>query len=1805
MARILVGKGDQVQIRYPTPSTWNTRTTVQVQIGTGIDSTDVTFGTRIPDSQPDQFNFNNQSGSLTPGGTLLNTFEKNTFYYSNAILINGIEIYVPVSISVTTSGPRNLSANTSQAAFEINNSGTWVTSAQVRNGDTIRLRIKTENWYTTTTNVTLTVSDETWGANLGLSPTTVVDTWSITTRPQRQNVPQFSFIDYIDVTADEFGSYKTLSIPVSNIDNDAVLRATSTSNVQISKDNINWSQSLTGLVLGDTVYTRIAIGSYTTKTTGSVRVYAVADETYTRGSNSYDNNTAGTYGRPDLTASERYTVVQVTGDVTDDWQVWTEVDRYPDPIALNPIYVISDGEKVFVSSENYYSRAEVTEFNKEFWYYADFNISGLGVEYPSNTYSNLEEPFSYTSTSKPQLPIDTSSVNGRNVEIQCRIAQGNGSIRKNDTGEWVQSLYVKNGDKVTVRQASSELYDQQLTTKIILDGPPDGGPTPYSNPTNGPSAGNRSFPNLEDTITIKTRLARNTPYPFKGTNVYRADPGESLLIAILLNGYDVPVDATIVSQSASAAAQISADGSNYSSSTLSDIPLTATALSLRFSASTTYGGISFVTYSIGNYTDTVYAYTVKRSWTYSTYPATDLRTSPVEYNVPDYAEYFDFVIVGGGGGNGGDDAPNSYGGRGGFGNLLRGRISLPPSFFAGNDYRIKLYPGARGIEGLNYSTNAPGGDGGWGYATGGNGGNSGLGDSSGSGGGGGGASAIAFFDGTLIALAGGGAGGGGAGNDTEVQKDIQNGNYNGYGSLQDTLDGLNLTGIDGENNDSEGGGGGGSGGGFGTAGIVPTNRLDEFGVIIQTDDLDATGGTGGGAYYDPDIVQLEITNSFSNFGAGTGVQGTIVIGIPPQDRTPNPFAFTSILGAKPNTLYETEKVEITGITGRVLVSVFESQAEIRVCDSNQQNCSAYTFTPQYVRNGQWIQVRMTTGTDYYTTYPVRIVVGDTEAYWIVETGEPPDTDPNPFDIPDKINVEPDTLIESDEVEISGINTLVDITATGGAEIAVCSAPGICGPYTVGTAQIGNNQLFKVRLRSSTEYITTVGTTVRVGDSNPESFNLTTIREPDRDPNSFVFFEITKQSLQTVVKSKNSVVIQGIDSFVTFAITRDDGLSSNATIILNGIDTGQSSIQVQLYDVIRLQYLTSDVPGERVEFTITAGDFQTSWAVTTDGSFGTNPTPFVFTPVFADSLQYGVSNELITVSGLGVGVVSIYGTNGAQFSIDGGPYTEYTVSSPGSISNTQTFRVRLLASAIEGFDVVSAITVGSYSTSFTVFANANVQDPILGQWYSSIQTIKQTSTGEAIRFSTKFEGLPIGTIMPVFQDSTENDNWGNLDGKADSRFHGWIWCNGDYVDKNDFPLLYEIIQKTYGATSADADLFRLPDFRNRKVLGTGPIDGNSASSPIVNPLYGPGKIGLNASGNIPGSQGGMWFVDKIADPGIDTTGNNNEFEQVETPATGQPAQSSDYFAIASIRTSGYEQINGSIEFNTGGSINGSVSLSETRIFEVPRHIHEMISGQPDPGRSKGYVQWGGRGGFQGQLPVQNVAGQVGPLYPVDTFRFNVWGYCTDDYQIQNNSDDVPSVNIASDGGRDNVPQFIKNLEEWDSDSGRIGLKEADNDPWWDYLEVRQPNIRSGGANFNEINEYINLNTWAGGSSSSSGGLYRFIGALDIPERSVTVQSFTPERKTHSHYISLSNPGDQSTTFSWGKDDGPGVMSSGSQFATDTISVSFDALEVGLEVLPGDFTLSATKQLVPVPEFAPQTQVPLISPYTWVKWLIKAF
>lgn len=63
-------------------------------------------------------------------------------------------------------------------------------------------------------------------------------------------------------------------------------------------------------------------------------------------------------------------------------------------------------------------------------------------------------------------------------------------------------------------------------------------------------------------------------------------------------------------------------------------------------------------------------------------------------------------------------------------------------------------------------------------------------------------------------------------------------------------------------------------------------------------------------------------------------------------------------------------------------------------------------------------------------------------------------------------------------------------------------------------------------------------------------------------------------------------------------------------------------------------------------------------------------------------------------------------------------------------------------------------------------------------------------------------LPVGTIVQ-FGSANQPD--------------GWLYCDGNYVLKADYPLLWDAIGTLWG-TAPDSDYFVLPDFRNRSPYG---------------------------------------------------------------------------------------------------------------------------------------------------------------------------------------------------------------------------------------------------------------------------------------------------------------------------------------------------------------------------------------------------
>ena len=1909
---VTVNPGDKVQVRYPTPGTWNTQVTVNVQIGTGSDPDGITFGTKIPDALPQSFSFTDQqgftgafNGTSTPGS--VNVFQRNTTYYSQVVDIASIEIPIPASISAVSNGPKNSNTNNTSAQFRIYRNGafdSWRTSisADINNGtgglqpgDKVQLRVTVPDWYVTSTLVTFNVGDETFGTNIGQPSTSFSRTWGITTRAQDQDINQYSFTDRVDqkIPADGGNTYHAYNVPISVIDGDVVLRATSTGDVQISADNTNWTQSIGAqLIQGDTLYTRIVNGpGYTTKTTGTLNVFAVGGDTYSRGGNNFENTTGGTYG------SGGYQVTQNLGTVTDNWQNWTEVDRYPDPVDAAPIftygvklglvgaappatpvtfvpgqtynvsggtgnsmvvklteagfnellindpgygYTIGDNvtitaagatvtlevleyEKILVSSDNNHNRAE-----PDVMYFADVPITGLGTEYTSGTYNDLESPYTNLGNNSPATAQNlVSQLNGQGVKMTAIIDGTAGFIRKNNTGSWVQQLTVEENDVVNLKLRADIDFDDTQTATVRLQGPPDGNPT-IGNPTGGPSS--PTFAEKTFTMTLDTRVARTIPYPFHATPVYLSDPGVEQIAEVDIRGLDEATTATITGGIGS----LSVDGVNWGTSVT--ILKTNYTLFVRQNADTGSGGLAQITYRIGTSADisngdaifdTFRVYTrqfnIIGDFITQTYFGAGF-TDYTEFTIPAFAaDDFFLALVGAGGGDGGGDLPASTGGPGGSGNLLRVRVQIPTATWPTNqfgqpDYKLRVYPADAGGDGGDYVVGTGGGTGGFGYAYGGDGGDSGPGDASGGGGGGGGASAITLTDGTLIALAGGGGGGGGAGNDAATPLSIQYGNHNGYGSVSTSTINLNLPGDDAPDRTGQGGGPGGGGGGYdGSAGTL-INTYTEGGTTIQSSDLDSTGGNGGGAYYNPTFATPLSAAAPAGQGAAPGEEGAVYIEYSQQDVTPNSFGFSTYDGATVQETVLSDIVQITGITGTVPVTVNTPgfTADVRVCSGPTANtCGSYESSAQ-IGNGEYLQVRATTGNQFFTTYTVAVTVGDTTGYWDINAGPPPDSVPNNFTIGNVDGAPINTPIESEEVTISGITVPVSVTATNGAEVSVEGAayvPGVPG------ATIENGEQFKVRITSSGDYEDDVTTQVTVGNAPPVDWTVETAAELDSQPDTYTWLFETGADLLTTYES-NTELIQGIETTADFIVEQgpgDQGANTDlARIIKNGVllAEGVTQTTVNNFDTLALQYTTSDVVGETRVFntklglaSATTGFYETLWSVITAGQFGTDPDDFAFaTAAAAGPEVYTEAAETVTISGLANGVsIGLYGTSGAQFAINGGAYNTYTVGSQANVSNGDTFTVRLLSSGIPGFTRTAFIFAGSFNTGFSVQTPAAVQDPINSQWYSSITPCKyigNTFSGDQIRINTKFDGLPVGSIMPVFQDGTESDSWGTLDGKPNSRFPSFVYCDGTYYDPAEYPLLFEVLQYEYGAKLVGSDTyFRVPDFRNRYVKGTGVVDGNSASSPGLTPTFQPSKQSGAPGNEEPGAFGGMWFVDTIGDPGLD------ELEQVVQPATGQPAQESEYFGIAQVSTSGYSDVSGLIEFFTSGKVTCPVGLDPEKIYEVPLHFHDLISGVPDPGSFKGRVVWGGNGGYGIDVKAPSADDIGSPSVFTDsssgTFSFNLWGYALEDYDLT--ADNLP----GSQGCGDEVGWWNGSTGEWGSGTnpGYEGIDEVGE---YGAVTIEQDGI--GSSEYSEINSYIDLDDQPfSGQTGAFGGTNarKFLTTVDIPRKEITVKSYNPTNKLkHNHYVSLTAIPD-GNIYGYGNNETGGTTSNDLQNFSgginSSVDLEFSALDIGIQVLPGTFTLQQTKQLIPVPEFSPQDTVPMVTPYVWTKWVIKAY
>ncbi|MBU1667430.1 tandem-95 repeat protein [bacterium] len=351
-----------------------------------------------------------------------------------------------------------------------------------------------------------------------------------------------------------------------------------------------------------------------------------------------------------------------------------------------------------------------------------------------------------------------------------------------------------------------------------------------------------------------------------------------------------------------------------------------------------------------------------------------------------------------------------------------------------------------------------------------------------------------------------------------------------------------------------------------TSSIVTVTGINvEVPISIQ----DGFYSINGGAYTDVDGVvngddnitvqhnsALDYATQTRTFVTIGGVQGRFMSVTEPKDVRPDKFEFTRKNDVNTSTLVESNVVTITGINAPATVSV-TAGAEFKIGNGVWQSADAN------ISNGFALQVRHTSSSDFKTKTTTFVTVGKRVKAFVSKTkADDADRIPDSFTFETKIEQNLSTEVESNEINVSGINRDdVSIKVSEGGEYSING-----GTYTDANGTVSPADTIKVRhTTSSTEFRDRQETILTIGGISG-NFKTITIKKDD-NPDLFTF--ATQEGVeQNSTVTSESVTITGINTEVPISIVNGNGaIVGGATVVNNG-------------DTIQVEHTSASAQGQK-------------------------------------------------------------------------------------------------------------------------------------------------------------------------------------------------------------------------------------------------------------------------------------------------------------------------------------------------------------------------------------------------------------------------------------------------------------------------------------------------------------------------------------------------------------------------------------------------------------------------------------------------
>ena len=973
-----------------------------------------------------------------------------------------------------------------------------------------------------------------------------------------------------------------------------------------------------------------------------------------------------------------------------------------------------------------------------------------------------------------------------------------------------------------------------------------------------------------------------------------------------------------------------------------------------------------------------------------------------------------------------------------------------------------------------------------------------------------------------------------------------------------------------------------------------------------------------------------------------------------------------------------------------------------------------------VANGDLLQVRLKSNASFSQNSYLNLTVGTRTEKWTIWTKDQapnfPDPAPNFLWLEDRPL---DSDIYSNIVQIQGMNDFGIVSSDNGAKIGISTT----GAYTTNDdgynvlsgvtfvdsstqPQITNTQYIQLMVRSPVTANTAIANVITIGTGGGGAiWRIETGDLPSITPDTFIFSNKIDQDEDTLIESDQQPTggITGLGTDVEVPVTLVTTTGS-APGVRRKRDGSWSSwgifpTSVVLGDELQIRNKSSATFSAVISTTIKVGSREIApWSITTNSGPDTDAS---FTPpgdLTGTAPNTLVVSSIVPITGINR-PITINATNDAKISVDFGPFVAGPVAFDDDTNSS--FQLQILTNQTLSGVATTSVTVGTGTTNnpftWTATNYAVVPPPpeLKGCWYSKKTAFVDMSGGGSgeIRES-KEDGYAIGTVIPILKDRVdvvgEQDpmkQYGDLKGstnkgRLDARYPGYLDCDGSEYNVADFPDLWNVIGNIYAKPTDDtatfgnwnnvskvySGKFRVPDYRNRRMVGPGQVDGNRGAStilPIDTGIHPTKTFNAREAGGI----GGYWYVDDVDV----TAGDPNPYQQIVGDEGGSSGISSDFFNFGTVRTVVLDDIVVDIEFEVVGSVTATIGpLSSTQV-DIPSHEHIYISAVTAGPGGDPLIAWNQRALF-GYTPYnfQNtptaglnwLGDRLGRVaYPAESpwapngetndapwnrpvLYFNEPSQTLDFWDTKSTVRDqwigillgfMPDFEEEWDSVFD-----VQSLEELidimmapideDHDQGKdAGALTISAKTWWVHPgdAVKDDffvDLNIGTTTIYSLNSggiaagTAGTATTAGSLGQQMDGTYeiwnaKVMAAIDTEPGTFRVLEYSPPKiyedelngsiAEHNHYLSDMPLTDLNADYSYGNADGPGEKQ-GLGTASEQKAITFNQGDVNLELNVGEFTLNkGTKLPAPNVAFHPNRKVELVNKFHKVKYIIKAF